>query len=371
MSKIIKNIIFPIEFNHFTGGMLHSVMDLAEELTLNYNVYILANKDAEVFNRGSNLNYLTLEKPFCVSIHSPWRTLITYFEIRKLLCDFNENDTLIFTNNVGSELLLSGFGFFSIKFDRVFVSRGGDYKGKTGYILKIGFRSAKAFIATSSYQSKVLQDIGILKDKIKVIHNGINIQVDIDSYQFSRSGKIHLSIVGYISENKNQILAVEILKILLEKGYDVVLNIFGVAFSKTDKEYEKKLLSKINELNCADNVKFLGFKTNINEIYQNTDILLSCSLSEGFGRVVAESMAFGVPCIGLKESGGLCDIITNDVDGFLTNTDKFEISKIIEVLIENEEIRNCISQNALIKYKTKFTKDIMCDKYDKFIKELF
>lgn len=371
MIKSVKNIIFPLEFNHFTGGMLHSVMDLAEELTLNYNVYILANKDAEVLNYSNKISSLALENSFVISIYSPLRTLITYFEIKSLLKDFNKDDTLIITNNVGSELLISGFGFFPIKFDRVFVSRGGSYQGKTGHILKRGFKNAKAFIATSGNQSKVLQNIGILKNSIKVIHNGVDILVDKDSYIFSKSGTINLSIIGYISANKNQILAVEVLKILLEKGYDVVLNIFGVAFNKTDKEYEKKLMSKIDELDCINRVKFLGFKTNINEIYQNTDILVSCSLSEGFGRVVVEAMAFGIPCIGLKQSGGLYDIITNNVDGFLTNTDKFEISKIIEDLVKNEELRNNISQNALITYKTKFTKQFMVNNYINFINKLF
>ncbi|WP_144280890.1 glycosyltransferase family 4 protein [Chryseobacterium echinoideorum] len=366
----VKNIIFPIEFNHFSGGMIHSVMDLAEALTENYNVYVLANKEAEVLKFNNKIKPLVLKTNWSISINKPIKTLKTYFKVRQLLKSFNKKNTIVFTNNVGSELIFSGFGFLpAVPLNRIFVSRGGCYEGKTGYFIKKGFNSIKHFVATSKHQSDILENIGIIKSKITIINNGIDINRSLGyQYQFQKQNRIRLSIVGYISENKNQILAVEVLKSLIKKGYDVELNIYGLAVADSDKKYKNKLLLKIKELELDNRINFKGFKSDVKNIYENTDILLSCSLSEGFGRVVVEAMAFGIPCVGLKQSGGLNDIIINNVNGFLTSTDKNNIACKIEELINKSEIRNEISINSINSYESMFSKKIMIDKYINFLK---
>lgn len=368
--KKYRNIIFPIEFNHFTGGMLHSVMNLAVELTSIYNVYILAHKEAEVLFYNDRLIPLKLNFPFVVSLKNPLRTIITLFETKNILRGFKKSDTLIITNNVGSELIISGFGIFPSKYDVLFVSRGGNYLGQTGYLLKKGFNRKIGFVATSRSQSNILQTVGVEDEKIRIIHNGIDVPVGNFVYEFSKSKQIRISIIGYISENKNQILAIKVIDLLIKKGYNVSLNIYGIAFSKTDKIYYEKLLSVIKDLSCSAHVNFCGYESDLSVIYSNTDILLSCSLSEGFGRVVVEAMAFGIPSIGLKQSGGLCDIIDHEINGFLVESSKYKIAQTIEKLINDEQLIQKISLNAIKKYKSHFTLDIMVSKYINLLETL-
>ena len=171
----VKNIIFPIEFNHYNGGMIHSVMALASSLKNDFNIYILAHSNADVFTKNNDLLTLRMENKWVVSFKSPIKTLKCYLEIKNILKNFKNSETIVITNNVGSELILSGFGFIPIKLKRVFVSRGGDYLGKTGWFIKKSFKSVNKFIAISNRQKEVLNKVGVKDDLIAIIHNGIKV----------------------------------------------------------------------------------------------------------------------------------------------------------------------------------------------------
>lgn len=362
-----RKIIFPIEFIHTTGGMIHSVITLVEELSKKYSVYIIAYKDADIMKMELNAHLLPLRNPWIVSFSNPLKTLRTYLEVKKILRNF-EKDILIFTNNVGSELIFSGFGYFPIKGKRIFVSRGGSYAGKTGFFLKKGFEKVTYFIATSRSQKLVLENSGVNSDTIDIIPNGIEID---NSYKKNIKEIKRISVVGYINKNKNQILIIRALFDLIKQGYNnIELNIYGIAFNNTDKKYEKILYDEIHRLSVENFVFFKGYISDKFEIYNNTDILVSTSLSEGFGRSVIEGMSFGIPCIGLEESGGLKDIIKNGINGFLIHNDHLELANSIIKIMNDDNLRNRITSNAYNEYLSKYTTAVMVSNYNNFIEKI-
>jgi glycosyltransferase involved in cell wall biosynthesis len=366
-----KNIIFPIEFNHLTGGMIHSVISLIKSLSKDYKIYIIAHKDAEIAQLGLDATPLFLNNPWCISLSAPLKTLKTHLEVRNLLRNFDKNDTLVFTNNVGSEMIFSGFGFFPIPLKRIFVSRGGDYTGKTGAVLKKGFNSVFRFVAVSESQKEKLIFATKPEAKIEVIHNGVEISNPTNFKYNPDKNIMNLSVVGYIGILKNQILAIRALPQLLNMHEGIKLNIYGISVTPASIEYEKQLFNEVEKLKLKDSVIFKGYESDKSSIYSNTDILLSCSVTEGFGRTIAEAMSFGIPCIGLKESGGLLDIISDKHDGYLIQNDADELASSILSLIQFPKLRRLISENAVHSYQAKFTEQKMCEKYHSFLKENF
>lgn len=349
--------------------MIHSAVSLIKYLSKEYTVYILAHKDAYVFTMGLNAKHLILENPWSISANSPIKTIKTYIEVKNLLKHFDKKNTLVFTNNVGSELIFSGFGFLPIPLKRVFISRGGDYNGKTGFILKRGFKSVSNFVAISNRQKRQLIKKGIPDKKISIIHNGVD-NLGYSHTLFKRD-IVNISIVGYIDEYKNQILAIRTLAQLISSNFNVQLNLYGIAFTDLNKIYESKLKGEIEVLGIGEKVHFKGFVNDKKEIYKNTDILVSCSLSEGFGRTIAEAMSCGIPCIGLEESGGILDIITNNFDGVIIKNNTQELHDAIAKLITDSEYRDKLSKNAISTYSNKFTEKIMCVNYRNFLNQHF
>ncbi len=96
------------------------------------------------------------------------------------------------------------------------------------------------------------------------------------------------------------------------------------------------------------NVTFTGYLQgeHLAEAYASSDLMVFPSTTETFGNVVLESLACGTPVIGAN-SGGVKNIITDEKTGFLCepkNEDSF-LSSIYE-LLNNEEMRKQMSQDA-------------------------
>lgn len=364
-----KNIVFPIEFDFINGGMVQSVLTLVNFLKKDYDIYILAYKDAEILKHTRDVNHLILKNNWSISISSPLKTLRTYIEVRSLLRDFPVESTLVITNNVGSELIFSGFGIKRIILGRFFVSRGGDYTGKTGFFLKQSFKSITKFIAISQRQVDVLMRKSIFRKDIILIHNGV--ENNILSVSDNNSQISNIAIVGFLHPLKNQLLAFKAIKKLKDLNYNFVLNVYGSASSDIDIEYKLKLDKFIIENNLQNVIVYQGYIHEKDKIYSKNQVLLSCSLSEGFGRTVVEAMSYSLSCIGLYESGGLLDIIENDYNGILIHNDVDELINALIKLYDNNDYRKYIEKNAFETYKSKFTDEIMCSKYKELIEGFF
>jgi len=71
-----------------------------------------------------------------------------------------------------------------------------------------------------------------------------------------------------------------------------------------------------HELGVSSSIRFLGKQDHIEKLIPQTDVLLMPSEREAFGLAALEAMACGVPPVA-AESGGVTELITHGVDGFL------------------------------------------------------
>lgn len=82
-------------------------------------------------------------------------------------------------------------------------------------------------------------------------------------------------------------------------------------------ECEFELRKKIDALGLSESVSIEQPVPNIQDKYKNASIFLLASRAEGFGLVLIEAMAFGVPCISFDCPSGPRDIIVDGSTGYL------------------------------------------------------
>jgi glycosyltransferase involved in cell wall biosynthesis len=109
-------------------------------------------------------------------------------------------------------------------------------------------------------------------------------------------------------------------------------------------EYEAYLKKKVNELNLQNNVEFLGFREDIDELMVNALAFLMCSKYEALGRVTIEAMLNCCLVIGFNNAG-TAEIIENGKTGLLYQ-DCSELVNWMKFSITGEVNLDVIRKNA-------------------------
>ena len=212
---------------------------------------------------------------------------------------------------------------------------------------KRGFEAADVIIAVSNFtKSMVVKHYGINPDKIKVVHNGVEINHMLpDNYNFKifSSEKVVL-FLGRITIQKGPEYFLEAAK----KVLDVEKNVkFIMAGSGDMMDY---IVHKSIELGISDHVFFTGFLkgADIERAYKMADVYVMPSVSEPFGITPLEAMSYGVPTIISKQSG-VSEITRNclKVDFWDVN----EIANKIVAILRYKELNNTIKKHGYLEVK--------------------
>lgn len=169
---------------------------------------------------------------------------------------------------------------------------------------------------------------------------------------------IKLILVGRQEIGKGTDILLKSTKILLEKNYCIKVSIVG---DGTALNGFKKLA---DELNVSENVKFLG-KLNNDEVmkaFENSDLFCFPTSSEGFPKVVVESLSCGVPVIASNVSV-IPNILNQECGLILKDINESELSDKIEFLINNPEIYSRYSKNGY-----EISQNYTLEKWAEFIK---
>ncbi|MCJ8346447.1 glycosyltransferase family 4 protein [bacterium] len=169
-----------------------------------------------------------------------------------------------------------------------------------------GISRAKKVYAVSKDIIHQLSDLGLDSKKIQLMYYPLNIQ----RIHFPKARKIKkLGIVGNLISRKGQIFAIKALEALSSEYPEISLSIFG------DGEDESSLKLYVSENMLDNKVFFKGFCAVAN-IFDQIDLLLVPSLSEGLGMVNLEAFLYGVPVVAF-DSGGISEIIKDHQSGLL------------------------------------------------------
>lgn len=170
--------------------------------------------------------------------------------------------------------------------------------------------------------------------------------------------------VGSHSYNKGYDLLLLAWKKVVNKYPDWKLEIYG----KID--HDKTYLQLAEKLGIQDRVEFFNPVKDIHKKYLKSSIMVLPSRSEGFGMVLIEAMACGVPCVSFDCPHGPADIIEDDIDGFLVENENIEAfaSKIMK-LMKDQELRKRMGVTAR-ENAERFRPEFVLKQWDELFKSL-
>ncbi len=203
--------------------------------------------------------------------------------------------------------------------------------------------------------------------KRKVIYNGFEmnrLQITNDVSELKKKLNINtpyvVAMAARVDKVKDFETFFEAAKQLIRTRCDVTF----LAIGKGDLYdfFEKKLSEKDKE-----NIKMLGFRSDIDSIITMSDIGILCTNplfhAEGVPNSLMEFMAFGKPVIATR-GGGVEELISDKKNGFIiTPKNTTELVSKINLLLSNSALAVTMGNHAKDTIKTKFTLNTMTDTY--------
>lgn len=232
------------------------------------------------------------------------------------------------------------------------------------YFLKVASILGVQLITVSQQMRNYLNKLGKFSNgTLQTIANG----VDIEKFNTPVNKNLYLEL----HLNSDDIIFICVGRLEKIKGQDILID----AFSKLkpahnvkllivgDGAYRREIEERIAEKGLADCVKILGQRNDIPALLKISHCFVLSSRSEGLSCSIIEAMAAGLPVIA-TDVGGNNELIRDGENGYLVpSEDSNALAVQMQVLIDNEAIRNEFGKASLSLANEMFSVSAMLKKY--------
>lgn len=218
---------------------------------------------------------------------------------------------------------------------------------------------ADRFVAINRSIVEELLEIGVPKERILFIPNGVNIDELVLKTDYGLGDPICLLFIGRLHHQKG-------LDVLLQAFSDIVANRSEfrwrlILLGDGPLRYELKEMTR--QLGINREVEFTGFVNNVPSYLNTSDIFILPSRSEGLSNALLEAMGCGLPCIATSVSGNV-DLIDHFDSGILVPlNDPTALADAIITLTEEQSLRTRLGQAAYQKIEAMYDIETVASKY--------
>jgi len=227
-------------------------------------------------------------------------------------------------------------------------------------------RSSNIIVPSEGVKRDLIEHFGASELRTKVIYNGI----DLNSVRNSGKETIELKkdcpwilTSCRLSPQKDFLTLLKAFRIVRNSGRANLL-IIG------EGPQRKQILSWAKELLLHDDVVLLGFQGNPFKYVAKSDVFVLSSFVEGFGNVIVEAMALGVPVVSTDCPSGPGEIIEHGKNGFLVPVgDHRTMAQYILNILNDKGLRERLSDEGL-KRAERFSALKMALEYENYLLSL-
>jgi glycosyltransferase involved in cell wall biosynthesis len=249
---------------------------------------------------------------------------------------------------------------------RYVVTRRMDYPiGKNWYNHCLYNRQVDGIVAISGKIAEVLLEAGVKREKIRIIHSGIDATPFLELQETKRTFDLPvIGTVASIEERKGHRFLLEAAAHLKRQGLHAIYRLAGEGGGK--KSFKKMA----SELGLEGEVIFMGFVPDIPAFLSKIDLFVLSSVYEGLGVAILEAMAAGKPVIATKV-GGVPELIEDRVSGLLVPAgDPGALARAISQMLSDKAGMKRMGERARERVRSHFTIEQMAKQNEDYYYEL-
>ncbi len=349
-----------------SGGMERVMSEIANDFSGRNDIevhLIILTKQSKFYALSENV--IIHEPEFKTKdVNKILTTIRVFFFLRKKLKEINPHSFLSFGSKYNGFVMVSSMGLKMKKYisdrnspqinSRLSFKNNSVYKTGSGfqYIMKHIFYPSATGIIVQTETAKEIEEERLRHENIIKIANPVR----KISFKEEPKEKIILNVGRFVA-TKQQELLIEIFATINHKGWKLVFAGEGPLL-----ENAKKLAA---ELKIQENVEFCGNRTDIDKLYQRSEIFAFTSVSEGFPNALAEALNTPLATIAIDCVAGPADLIENGYNGFLIEQSNIkDYREKLTMMMNDEELRNKFKKNSIEKMKN-FEYDVIMNEFYK------
>ena len=189
---------------------------------------------------------------------------------------------------------------------------------------RVGRRLANRIIVVSDSLRRDFPAGAGSADKFVVVPNGVDpaaFAPGSDRFQarddlgINREWSV-VGMAGSITERKGQLLLLQAAAKVVKAFPRVKFIVIGRTNDVHDEEYAAKLRNYIDHMGLTENVRFLGWCSDMPQVLSALDLFVLPSSNEGLPRSILEAMAAAVPVVATNV-GGNAELVVTERTGLL------------------------------------------------------
>ncbi|MGO1948376.1 MAG: glycosyltransferase family 4 protein [Mycobacteriaceae bacterium] len=198
------------------------------------------------------------------------------------------------------------------------------------------------YVTVSEPSAGELVDLGVARDRIRVIRNGVDVPDDLEDATVNPpSGRFHLATLSRLVPHKQIEHALDALAAVLPNHPETYLDVIG------DGWWADKLRQHADDLGVSGHVIFHGHVSEQVKhlLLARADLHILPSRKEGWGLAVIEAGLHGVPTLGYHTSAGLRDSVIDGSTGVLVGSEGGLINALEQLLDDSDRLAE-LGRNA-------------------------
>ena len=320
-------------------------------------------KVIELKNRLNEMNIVFYDIDFCRNVMNFSKDIEAYKQVKKLF-DNNKYELVHCHTPIGGVIARMAARKYRKQGTKVIYTAHGFhfYKGapQKNWLLYFPVEWICSFftdvLITINKEDFALAKKHMHAQKTKYV-SGVGIDVNKFSPDILTSEeKITLRRSLGIKDNEKMLLSVG--ELIPRKNHETAIRAIHKLNDKRIKYFicgqgalQDRLQSLINDLGISNNVKLLGFRTDISKLCCCADMFVFPSLQEGLPVALMEAMASGLPCV-VSDIRGNTDLIDDGKGGFLCKPNDVDgFAKNIKMLLSDKDLSTSMSIYNINKLK--------------------
>ena len=246
------------------------------------------------------------------------------------------------------------------------VTRRMDYPIRRGWYDRYLYnRKVDGVVAISRRIAALLVEGGVSREKIRVIHSGVEpAPFDRQSAASRDSSPVVIGTVAVLERRKGHRFLLEAAAHLKGQGQRLIWRIAG------DGSQKERLQRLAESLGLREEVVFLGFVSDVPAFLSSIDIFVLPSLFEGLGVAVLEAMAAAKPVVA-TDVGGPGELVADERTGLLVPPGDFlSLARALSRLSSDKDLIRRMGENGRARVKEHFTMEQMAKRNEGYYYEL-